>query len=109
MLCVHRAFTAASVEAEEGKQTHEITEREAQGEGKTKQEEVECGFEEKQNEVWTIDTDTFILFKRDAEGVSAVSHQCVSTEPRLGESWSQLRESCTDSFTLPKPTQVKVK
>lgn len=63
MLCVHRAFTAASVEAEEGKQTHEITEREAQGEGKTKQEEVECGFEEKQNEVWTIDTDTFILFK----------------------------------------------
>lgn len=63
VLCVHRAFTAASVEVEEGKQTHEITEREAQGEGKTKQEEVECGFEEKQNEVWTIDTDTFILLK----------------------------------------------
>lgn len=95
---------ATTMEMEEGKQTYEITEREAKDKGKTKQEKVKYGFEEKQNKVRTIDTNTFILFKYSFliqdqarsetwRAVSAVTRQRVSTKPRLGESWKRLHES----------------
>lgn len=54
---------ATTMEMDEGKQIYEITEREAKEKGKTKQEKIKYGFEEKQNKVQTIDINTFILFK----------------------------------------------